>query len=240
MHDHGGGGDHGGLWVNLLPYWLQVVFVVALCAVTAWSLVEVLWVRGNTVRLVAGLHVLVGVGMVDMFAPWVGDTGRARFWQISFGVATVVALLGLLAASARRRELVGLWRLTALDTAAMAYMFLLFDHGWSPLTYALVGVYALLTVAWVHRALDLTHRPMCAGLPTAVHPAQITRAMQAVMAASMAWMFLIMAPQSGGFFARAFTVGLTEDTWWALAFIALLLRALADPGLVRRLVVARS
>jgi hypothetical protein len=117
----------------------------------------------------------------------------------------------------------------------MGYMFLIFDHSWSPLTYVFVGVYALLTVAWVHRALDLTHRPMCACLPAPLRPVQVTRVMQAVMTASMAWMFLIMAPQSGGFFARAFTAGLTEDTWWALAFIALLLRALADPASVRRL-----
>jgi hypothetical protein len=75
---------------------------------------------------------------------------------------------------------------------------------------------------------------MCADLPASLYPARVTRVMQAAMAASMAWMFLIMAPQSGGFFARAFTIGLTEDTWWALALIALLLRALADPATVRR------
>lgn len=247
MHNHGGGGSGAGAWVNLLPLWLQAVFLIALCAVAAWSLIEVAMLRG-TRQIVAGLHVLVAAGMVDMFAPWVGDPGRARFWQIAFGAATIVALLGMLAASARRRDLLGPWGLTALDTAAMTWMFLLFDTSWAPLTYVLVGVYALLTVAWVHGALDLTHRPICADLPAIskqLTAARMARSTQALMSASMAWMFLIMAPQSGGFFGRAFTSGLTEDTWWAIALIGLLLRAAADPVLVRRLVpsqdrVARS
>lgn len=237
MHDHGAGGAHAGAWVNVLPLWLHVVFVGVLCLTTAWSVLETVLARKGR-QVAGGLHVLVGVGMLDMYTPWVGETGRAHFWQIAFGAATGLAALGLLS-TARNPELRWMWRITLLDVAAMAYMFLLFDTGTAPLTYVLVGVYALVAVGWLHGALDAAHRPLCGQLPAGRAPfttVRISRGVRAAMSAAMAWMFLAMTPQTGGFVARAFTAGFTEDTWWALALIALLLRAAADPALVRRLV----
>ncbi|MGQ0625845.1 MAG: DUF5134 domain-containing protein [Sporichthyaceae bacterium] len=237
MHNHGDGIDTSGVWLNLLPLWLAVMFVLALAAVAAWSLLRVLALRG-ALRTVAGLHLLAGVGMLDMFAPWSGDAGRESFWQVVFATATVGAVAGAVWARRSRTGTSGLWTLAAVDAAAMAYMFALFNGGVSAFTYALIALFTLLAISWAYGVFDEVHAPMCArtaALPGPLSPARVARFTQSAMAASMAYMFLLMDTHTGTFFGKAFTVGLTEQTYWVLAFAALALRFAADPALVRQL-----
>lgn len=240
MHHHGGAGAEGAAWVNLLPLWLQVAWVLVLTCVTAWSAIALFFVDGS-LRLAAALHTLAGVGMLDMFAPWAGGSGRDRFWQVTFGLATVVAVGGLVQAyrvRLRTRPTVAMWALVTLDSAAMTYMFGMVDGEFWLLTYALVAVFVLLSVGWAYGVFDTAHAPMCRQLPPMFAngtPARTARVVQASMAASMAYMFVLMHPGSGEFFGNAFTQGLTTQTYWALAFLGLGARVAFDPRLVRQL-----
>lgn len=240
MHDHGGGAGQSDVWVNLLPLWLQLAWVAVLAVCTAWAVLGLLSVRGP-LQIATALHVVVCVGMIDMFAPWAGGAARVTFWQIAFGVAAAVAIGGTVHAYKHRlqaRTATSMWLLITVDCLAMAYMFLLFDTGISVLTYAVIAGYVLLALGWAYGVFDTAHAPMCRSIPPfpgAVTPGRVGRAMQASMAASMVYMFMLMSPKSGEFFGKAFTTGITAETYWALAFLGLGARMAFDPRLVRQL-----
>lgn len=234
MHDHGGGGGGDGADLNLLPLWLQVIWVLALAAVTAGHLLTLGFARGQA-RAWTATHVLMGVGMLYMFLPWSGAPIPAGFWLVAFaGLGALVAAVNVWARGAPERLL---WVLATVDMAAMTYMFLLFDGGLPVLTYALVAWYLAAAVGWSSGVGDVSLRRCCVVpfvFEQPVPPPALARAGQAVMAVAMAWMFLVMDPHAGTFFGNAFTAGFTEQTWWAAAFAALFLRVAADPVLVRR------
>lgn len=240
MHHHGGAGSPGSAWLNLLPLWLQVGWVLVLAVVTAWAVLSLVFLRGS-LRLAAALHALAGVGMLDMFAPWTGATGRNLFWQVIFGTASAVAMAGLIRAHRlrlRTRSTVAMWALVTADCLAMSYMFLLPEHGFSPVNYALIAVFALLGLGWAAGVFDPVHAPMCGRLPSLsarVTAGRIARFVQAGMAMSMAYMVLLMDPRTGDFFGKAFKFGVTQQTYWALALVGLFARVAADPRLVRQL-----
>jgi hypothetical protein len=179
--------------------------------------------------------------MIDMFAPWAGQSGRTEFWRVTFVLASALAIAGTVRAYRRRlqaRTGVGAWLLITTDCLAMAYMFQLVDGGIALLTYALIAGFVLLSLGWAYGVFDTAHAPMCRSIPSLPGPfttPRMARAMQASMAASMAYMFVLMAPRSGEFFGKAFTVGVTEQTYWAVAFLALGARMVFDPRLVRQL-----
>jgi hypothetical protein len=176
-----------------------------------------------------------------MFAPWTGATGRNLLWQVIFGMATAVATAGLVRAYHRRSQspsTVAMWALVTADCLAMSYMFLLPGHGASPLNYVLIAVFALLGLGWAAAVFDPAHAPMCGRLPSLsarVTAVRIARVVQAAMAMSMAYMFLLMDPRTGDFFGKAFKFGVTQQTYWALALVGLFVRVAADPRLVRQL-----
>ena len=240
MHNHGGEAGGSEAWLNLLPLWLQLTWVGLLALCTAWAVIGAMLVRGP-LQVATGLHVLFCVGMIDMFAPWAGQPARTEFWKATFVVASVVAIAGTVRAYRRRHQArtgVGAWLLISADCLAMAYMFQLVDGGISPLTYALITGFVLLSLGWANGVFDTAHAPMCRSIPSLPGPLttpRVARAMQASMAASMAYMFVLMDPRSGEFFGQAFTVGITAETYWALAFLALGARMVFDPRLVRQL-----
>ena len=119
-------------------------------------------------------------------------------------VASAVAIAGTVRAYRHRRQARTArrgWLLITADCLAMAYMFLLVDGGISLLTYALIAGFVLLSLGWAYGVFDTAHAPMCRAippLPGPFTPARVARAMQASMAASMAYMFVLMDPAVRG------------------------------------------
>ena len=237
MHNHGGGGE-GGPYVNLLPLWLQVVWVLGLAIVTAGHLLTVGFARAEA-RAWSGAHALMGLGMIYMFLPWVGEPPvPARALVDGFALAAAVGLLALAGGWNDGRPVRVMWALVTLDMAAMAYMFQLVDRGAWLLTYVLVAWYCASAIGWSYGVADRGLTRCCAvpfGQLRPIPPLPLARAGQAVMAVAMAWMFLAMDPHAGYFFGNAVRNGITEDTYWLFAFTGLLVRVAADPALVRRL-----
>ena len=238
MHNHGGGGE-GGPYVNLLPLWLQVIWVIALAAVTAGHLLTLGFARDQA-RLWSGAHALMGLGMIYMFLPWVGEPPiPARAFVVVFAAAAAVSLIALAGAWNDARPVRVMWVLVTLDMAAMAYMFQLVDSGAWLLTYALVAWYFASAIGWSYGVADAGLTKCCAvpfGQLPPIPPLPLARAGQAVMGVAMAWMFLAMDPHAGYFFGNAVRSGITADTYWLFAFAGLLVRVAADPALVRRVV----
>jgi hypothetical protein len=238
MHDHGGGGE-GGPYVNLLPLWLQVIWVIVLAAVTAGHLLTLGFARAEA-RFWSAAHALMGVGMIYMFLPWVAEPPiPARAFVVLFAFAAAICLIALAGAWNDGRPVRVMWMLVTLDMAAMAYMFQLADRGAWLLTYALVAWYCASAIGWSYGVADAGLTKCCAvpfGQLRPIPPLPLARAGQAVMGVAMAWMFLAMDPHAGYFFGNAVTNGITEDTYWLFAFAGLLVRVAADPALVRRVV----
>lgn len=237
MHNHGGGGESGP-FVNLLPLWLQVAWVLALAIVTAGHLLTVGFARAEA-RTWSGAHALMGLGMIYMFLPWVGEPPiPARALVVGYAFAAAIGLVALGGSWNDGRPVRVMWGLVTLDMAAMAYMFQLVDSGAWLLTYGLVAWYCASAIGWSYGVADRGLTRCCAvpfGQLRPIPPLPLARAGQAVMGVAMAWMFLAMDPHAGYFFGNAVRNGITEDTYWLFAFAGLLVRVAADPALVRRL-----
>ncbi len=237
MHNHGGGGE-GGPYINVLPLWLQVAWVLALAAVTAGHFLTLGFARAQA-RVWSGAHALMGLGMIYMFLPWAEPPIPARPLIVVFALAAAAGLVALAGDWNAGRPVRVMWALVTLDMAAMAYMFQLVDAGAWVLTYALVAWYCASTIGWSYGVADPGLTKCCAvpfGHLRPIPPLPLARAGQAVMATAMAWMFLAMDPHAGYFLGNALRNGITEDTYWLFAFVGLIVRVAADPALVRRTV----
>jgi methionine sulfoxide reductase heme-binding subunit len=139
-------------------------------------------------------HVLMALGMIDMFVP----TGRmpvpAGVGAVVFALAALV-MLGFTAALAVRGERVGwLWPVAGFDLAAMAYMFTLPGAPW--LTGLLVGWFVLQAAGWATGVLPgvgVGQPPDRSGasVGSGYHDLSV-RVTLAAMGLGMAYMFLAM------------------------------------------------
>jgi hypothetical protein len=135
-----------------LPLGLRVSAVVVYGAVVVvhfWHL-RVAELRE---RVWHAAHVLMALGMIDMFAPTrelivAGDLGK---WV--FAVAAVSTLAYVAAAVVRSESLGWLWLAAAADLAAMVYMFVTPIAGFAWLTWVLAGWTALQALGWLTGSL---------------------------------------------------------------------------------------
>ncbi len=231
MHEH-----HHSDGLNLLPLWGSLFWVPLLAAVCALQVVHMLWMRGGSRRFHL-VHLLIGIGMVYMFAPWTTmpldpDVPIAFYSGLT---VLVGGWVGLELQRVRRVNL--LWVLATVECAAMAYMFAV-HHGTAEipeLSRVLVAFYLLLVAAWMHGWFaEPAPGRRASVLPYDFGPGQVPArqlcckgrwdfaAAEAAMSLAMAYMFLGMDSGARGFFATAFTTGkLTEESLWAICLIAL-------------------
>lgn len=211
-HHGGGGGSGGGGTINLLTHNAQVAWALVLAVLLAWHLLALVVRRTGPVAGAAHLA-LVG-GMVVMTAPLRHFSGRWQVWALCY-----VALTLLCAPLAVRG--VRIWTSLTVDGACMAWMYA--EMGGTPalLTYLLTALQVVLAIAWAQGALG--------GRP-------LDRLVHCAMAAAMAYLLLAMQPQFGRFLNHALRDGSSEQGWWGLAVLGLLLRLAADRRTVRRLV----
>jgi hypothetical protein len=183
MHDHGAMGADAGQQVNLLPFWLQVMWVVALGAVTAGHLVTLARSRGEAIAW-SSAQTATAAGMLYMFSPWAGTPVPGQAVAAAFGALFVFAVaISVRQGPASRRMRLGRL-MVSVDLAAMAYMLQLGERGIAPLTYLLVAYYCALAVASAGGILPMG------------------RGSHATMATGMAWMLLAMQPPEGELVGR--------------------------------------
>ncbi len=107
-----------------IPDWAGVIWTVIFGVALAVHLRHVLIVAGRA-RLWHGVHVLMTLGMIDMYWPTGDMLVGPRPAEIVYGVAAT-GLVALIAVDAiRRGRSVWLWSIAAVDMAVMVYMFLL-------------------------------------------------------------------------------------------------------------------
>jgi hypothetical protein len=124
-------------------------------------------------------HILMALGMIDMFAPGGGMLVPATAGALIFAAAAALIVTYLVAAAARGTATGGLWPLAGLDLAGMVYMFTIPIPGLSWLTGLLVGWFVLQGIGWALKLLPGRAEP---GEPTTAR--QPTPAAVAVAGAS--------------------------------------------------------
>jgi hypothetical protein len=138
----------------LVPEWLGIAGA-AVFVVIAVSHLRHLTMTVGQQRPWHACHVLIAVGMAFMYAPTaiIGLGVSARFWQIVFAVACVLAALWSMSGAQRTPTL--MWLLTAVDLGAMVGMWM--TNLSASLCWALVvylGVQAVLWAVDAYRRVD--------------------------------------------------------------------------------------
>jgi hypothetical protein len=111
----------GGGMPTLVPEWLGIAGAVIFIVIAGSHLRHLATAVGQR-RPWHACHVLIAVGMASMYAPAAIDPLGipARFWQIVFAAACVLAALWSM--SGAQRTLTLMWLLTAVDLGAMVCM----------------------------------------------------------------------------------------------------------------------
>lgn len=144
-----------GSW---LPAWLGVATVVALVLVL---LSHARQFRATTPRRRAwhAAHVLIALGMIDMFLPTRTMPVGPGVAEAVFALAALVVAWLALAEWTRGRGIGPLWVITVVDLALMVYVFALPGAGLKWLTVPAVGWFAVEATGWATgRLLRLVDR----------------------------------------------------------------------------------
>jgi hypothetical protein len=183
-----------------LPPTLRVLAVVGYAAIVA---VHLWHLRAGAARERTWhtTHVLMALGMIDMFAVRSQATVATQIGKLVFAVAAAAILAYVAAVVLRGQRLGWLWPATAAALAAMAYMFAIPIPGFTWLTWLLVGWLTLDALGWLTGVLpsaaDLGAADTEAGGATpaayrsSTHHLSV-RVSLAAMSLGMAYMFLAM------------------------------------------------
>lgn len=136
---------HGGM--NMVPQWLVLLWTCALLAVVG-SHCRYLLESGGERRLWNARHMVLGVGMIFMFAPPSIDHLNipAALWQLVLANAAAAVLAAILTRSLEGQSTNVLWLISALELGAMVYMWLGQTLGvlsWTP-----VGYFLAVSIFW--------------------------------------------------------------------------------------------
>jgi hypothetical protein len=149
---------------NILPEWLAVIWTLVFIAIIVVEVRRLLDSTGQR-RLWHAALVLLAFGMAFMFAPASIDHFNipSGFWQLAFANGALGILAWMLAQALAGRAINVLWLLTAIDLAALAYM-------WSPgglqgpITWLLVAYFAAQSLLWAgNRMRSVDRETLLAG-----------------------------------------------------------------------------
>ena len=149
---------------NILPEWLAIAWTLVFLALIVVQVRHLLDSTGQR-RLWHAALVLLAFGMAFMFAPPSIDHFNipSGFWQLAFANGALGILAWMLAQALAPRAINVLWLLTAVDLAALAYM-------WSPgglqgpITWLLVVYFAAQSLLWAGgRMCRIDHKALLAG-----------------------------------------------------------------------------
>ena len=184
---------------HMLSLPASVFWIAGLCGVLAFHCVHL--ARGcGECRALHGVHLVMLVGMLYVFAAMAFRVApvSSGLW-LGLYVATSAAVLAWIATRLAKREpLSGLWVLALAQQVAMIYMWAPM-RDWAPVvSYGFAFYFALETLGWVIKASSLGVQSRLLLVTTGPAPAGwasdslLDEACMAVMAASMAYMFLGM------------------------------------------------
>lgn len=180
-----------------LPTWAGTGWTVVFAVILLVHLQHVVGMRGQW-RIWHGGHVLMALGMVDMFWPVSNLPVGAHAGETVFAAASVATVLLIAVLAARGGVVRAVWPVAVVDLAAMVYMFAMMSARSAALSVLLAAWFAAEAVAWlVGPALMCRglHRPHARATPTASPAAHLDGAVRvtlAVMSLGMAYMFLAM------------------------------------------------
>ncbi len=149
---------------NVLPEWLAVIWTLVFIAIIVIQVRYLLDSAGQRRLWHAGL-VLMAFGMAFMFAPPSIDHFNipSGFWQLAFANGALAILAWMLAQALAGSSINALWLLTAIDLAALTYMWS--PSGFqSPITWLLVAYFAAQSLLWAgNRMRSVDHKTLLAG-----------------------------------------------------------------------------
>lgn len=164
-----------------LPGWVEVVAVVVYAVILVLHLSHA-WSAGRLVRLWHVGHIVMALGMIDMFWPStmpIGEVGGEAVFAIA-----AAATLGLGAFAVSSGDNWRIWAVSTVDFVGMVYMFAMMSHRIAPLTIAFVVWSIAEALAWLTGyAFGL--------LGVSEHGVDL-RLSLAAMTVGMAYMFLAM------------------------------------------------
>ncbi len=130
-----------------LPGWLRIAGAGAYLGIGVVHLWHLRVCRVDK-RLWHTGHILMALGMIDMFAPAGHMPVPATAGTAVFTAAVGMLVAYLVVATARGQATAAVWPLAGLDLAAMVYMFTLPAPGFAWLTGLLVGWFVLQATGW--------------------------------------------------------------------------------------------
>ncbi|ASW53420.1 DUF5134 domain-containing protein [Plantactinospora sp. KBS50] len=169
--------------------WSVLFFVIAL--VHGWHLA---WAAGQA-RFWHLAHLLMALGMMDMFWPAGRMPVGAVPGEIIFGVAAVAVLGFIAVAVIRRTPPAAAWLLTAFDLAAMVYMFALMSTRFpAAITVLLAAAFVVESAGWATGKLVRTAPAHATAANGQHHGGEVLsmRISLALMGLGMAYMLLAM------------------------------------------------
>lgn len=131
---------------TVIPTWVGALWTAVFVAVFAVHLRH-LAARTGRARLWHGAHVLMALGMVDMFLP-AQHMGGGRVGVLVFASAAAGVVALVVADAARRKPLTLLWPVTTIDLTAMVYMFAMTSTRSRLLTGVLVAWLIVEALSW--------------------------------------------------------------------------------------------
>jgi hypothetical protein len=143
--------------IGLLPVWVGVTWTATFLAALSLHVWHMVTTPGRA-RVWHAAHVLMATGMIDMYWP-----GHPRFGAggAVFAVAVAGVLAMMVADLSRPARVVGRWLITAVDLAAMVYMFAAMSHPVEAVTTALVLWFGIEALGWAFGLLETAPEPPC-------------------------------------------------------------------------------
>jgi hypothetical protein len=202
MDPAGGTGGMGGMGgTNILPPWVDALWMVALAAVLVFHCMHLTRADGQR-RWFHLAHITMIIGMVAMYAlvgydlNWVPQTA----WMWLYFITTTSVLGWMVIRFAQQRPFSYLWFLALVHQAAMFYMWSRMSDGVAWVSYGLAIYFLIETLAWL-LGLGDDARPGRANAVGPGDPSAVVslssgswpeRISMAILAASMGYMFLGM------------------------------------------------
>jgi len=185
-----------------IPAWAGLAWLL-IYAVIAAGHAGHLAAAERSVRLWHAAHVLMALGMIDMFWPGGVMPVGSGAGQALFGGGAAVVVAAIAVAAARGRPAGRIWVLTAADLAVMAYMFALSSVRYLIVLTVILAAWQLAeAIAWASGYLSpaVAHAPVAAAAgPGAItvprpassgHNGRALRASLALMNLGMAYMLV--------------------------------------------------
>lgn len=186
---------------NLLPAWVDVVWIIALSAVLIFHCRHWLMMNGQH-RWFHSTHILMIVGMIYMFASmaWSWDWIAGPAWMVLYAAVSLAIIGWMLIRFVRKQPFSFLWILALVQQGAMIYMFAPMGEWVAGFSFALAYYFLIETLAWLLGMCDdnRADRGFAFGpgdRSQAVplnHGTTLGNISMAVMAGSMSYMFLGM------------------------------------------------